>query len=90
MAQSLFPSSPAALRAVPATHDTQASPLWLEKLGVIAGFLVGLALALGAVQDLLGSSPDWVTVPVAVLTVAASTRLGLMVASILSRRRADS
>lgn len=52
--------------------------LAVEKLGVIAGFLVGLLVGMGAVAEPMGSAalPAWLTVPVTVATVALFTWVG--------------
>lgn len=62
--------------------------LRLEKLGVIAGFLFGLPLAITEVGESLGAwgAPTWLQVVAGVLTVAATTRLGLMAAAALARK----
>jgi hypothetical protein len=62
--------------------------LRLEKLGVIAGFLFGLPLAISAVGDSLGAwgAPTWMQVAAGVITVAATTRLGLLAATALARK----
>jgi hypothetical protein len=69
-------------------HAAQRQQLRLEKVGVIAGFLVGLVLAVGVVSDLLGElgAPDWLEFAAGAVTVAALTRLGLSAAAALSRR----
>jgi hypothetical protein len=87
MAQSLFSSHPAGLRVVQGVSERQ--PLWQDKLGVMAGFLAGLPLALAVVNDLLADSPEWVAVSAAVLTVAVTTSLGLRVSVALSRARSQ-
>lgn len=68
----------------------QRQQLRLEKVGVIAGFLLGLTLALGLVSGLLVDigAPDWLEFAAVVLTVAATTRLGLSAAAALSRKLA--
>lgn len=60
--------------------------LWLEKLGVIAGFLLGLPLALSVVNEALAEAPEVVCVLAVVAVVALTTRLGLMAASAAARR----
>jgi len=72
------------LNAAPADR----AQLRLEKLGVIAGFLLGLPLALSAVRDLLGDAPEAVSVLAVVVVVAATTRFGLLAASVAARRLA--
>lgn len=64
--------------------------LRLEKVGVIAGFLAGLALALGVVSDVLAGSgaPEWLAFATVAVSVAATTRLGLSAAAALSRKLA--
>lgn len=66
--------------------------LEVEKLGVIAGFLIGLPLALGVVQEALLADglPTWAAGAAAVATVAVSTWLGLRAGSaVASHLRAD-
>lgn len=84
MAQSLAPTHPVGLNAEQAGAERQ--QLRLEKVGVIAGFLLGLPLALTEVRDVLSDAPEWLSVAVVVLTVAVATRLGLMAASAIARR----
>jgi fatty acid desaturase len=82
MAQTLARlSSPAAQR----------QQLRLEKVGVIAGFLTGLALAGGVVSGALVDvgAPQWLEFAGLALTVALTTRLGLSAAATLSRKLAD-
>ena len=52
--------------------------LAVEKLGVIAGFLVGLSVGMVAVADPMSSVglPTWLTVPATVATVALFTWVG--------------
>ncbi|RZI81119.1 MAG: hypothetical protein EOP38_20375 [Rubrivivax sp.] len=52
--------------------------LAVEKLGVIAGFLVGLLVGMAAVAEPLASFglPAWLTVPATVATVALFTWVG--------------
>lgn len=68
----------------------QRQQLRLEKVGVIAGFLLGLTLAVGLVSGLLVDmgAPDWLEFAAVVVTVAATTRLGLFAAAALSRKLA--
>lgn len=68
----------------------QRQQLRLEKVGVIAGFLVGLVLAVGPVSDLLGEmgAPEWLEFAAGAVTVAALTRLGLSASAMLSRKLA--
>ncbi len=60
--------------------------LRLEKVGVIAGFLLGLVLALGVVSAPLVDLgiPAWLEATSLALTVAVCTRLGLSAAIALS------
>jgi len=64
--------------------------LRLEKVGVIAGFLLGLALAAGSVSGALSDlgAPAWLEFAAIALTIAVTTRLGLSAAAALSRRLA--
>lgn len=64
-----------------------------EKLGVMAGFVAGLPFGLGLVHDLVLSQglPSWLADGSAIITVAASTWLGLRLATGVAawaRRRA--
>jgi CDP-diglyceride synthetase len=79
MAQSLSSRHPAGL-------TVERQQLRLEKVGVIAGFLVGLPFALAEVSHQLADAPEWLSAAAIVLTVAGATRLGLLVASALARR----
>lgn len=73
--------------------DLAHKQLEVEKAGVIAGFLVGLPVAVGPVGDLLHSigASDFATGLGMVLTVAVTTRVGLLVgarlASLIGARR---
>lgn len=62
--------------------------LRLEKVGVIAGFLLGLVLAVGVVSSPLVELgvPEWLEFAVSGLTVAVSTRAGLWAAAAVSRK----
>jgi len=64
--------------------------LRLEKVGVIAGFLLGLPLAVGLVSAPLADAgvPDWLEFAAIAATIAVTTRLGLSVAAALSRKLA--
>ena len=87
MAQSLstaHPAHPVNLQLAQAGNERR--QLRLEKLGVIAGFLLGLPLALTAVHDLLGDAPEAVSALAVVVVVAATTRFGLLAASAAARR----
>lgn len=66
----------------------QRQQLRLEKVGVIAGFLIGLALAVGVVSGALvdWAAPEWLEFLAVALTVAVTTRLGLSAAAALSRK----
>jgi hypothetical protein len=86
MAQSFTVTHAAGVKLNPAAAER--TQLRLEKLGVIAGFLLGLPLALLAVHDLLGDAPEAVSVLAVVAVVAATTRLGLLAASVAARRLA--
>lgn len=73
--------------------DLAHKQLEVEKFGVIAGFLAGLPLAVGTVQDALNAHavPDWLVGLAMFMTVAATTsvglRLGSAVAGLLGKRR---
>lgn len=84
MAQSLSSPHPVGLNAE--QTGTEQRQLRLEKVGVIAGFLLGLPLALAEVGEALSDAPEWLSVAGVVLTVAVATRLGLMAASAIARR----
>lgn len=86
MAATLVTPRPAALNAASMASERQ--QLRLEKLGVIAGFLLGLLLTIHLEVDVLGAAPPWLATLAAGLTVAATTRLGLMVGAALARRLA--
>lgn len=76
-----------------ASADLAHKQLEVEKVGVIAGFLAGLPLAVGLVSDILMAqgAPEWLTGVAMVATVALSTaaglRIGQAVASMLSSSR---
>lgn len=77
------------LSHIPAS-SARRQQLRLEKVGVIAGFLLGLVIAVGVVSSLaeeLGA-PQWLAFVAFALTVAATTRLGLSFAAALSRKLA--
>lgn len=63
--------------------DLEHKQLEVEKVGVIVGFLAGLALAVGTVNDVLTAhnAPDWLTGLAMVMTVAATTAVGMRVGS---------
>ena len=69
---------------------TERQQLRLEKVGVIAGFLIGLALSVGWVGANLSDLglPAWLEFAAAALTIAVTTRLGLSAAAALSRKLA--
>jgi uncharacterized membrane protein YfcA len=62
--------------------------LRLEKVGVIGGFLLGLVVAAGGTSLVMSDlgAPEWVAFAAFGLTVAASTRAGLWLATALSRK----
>lgn len=64
----------------------QRQQLRLEKVGVIAGFLIGLVLAVAVVSPAVVElgAPDGLEFVAVALTVAATTRLGLSVSRRLS------
>ncbi len=68
----------------------QRQQLRLEKVGVIAGFLIGLVLAVGLVSNLVGElgAPEWLEFAAGAATVAVLTRLGLSASAALSRKLA--
>jgi hypothetical protein len=75
-----------------APADLAHKQLEVEKVGVIAGFLAGLPLAVGTVSDVLTSYgfADWLVGLGMVLTLAATTSVGLRVgagiATMLAKR----
>lgn len=77
------------LSHIPAS-TAQRQQLRLEKVGVIAGFLLGLVVAVGAVDGLADElgAPQWLAFAAVALTIAATTRLGLSVAAAVSRKLA--
>lgn len=72
--------------------DLEHKQLEVEKVGVIVGFLAGLPLAVGTVSEALAAhnAPEWLTGLAMVMTVAATTsvglRLGSAVAGLLGKR----
>lgn len=66
--------------------DLAHKQLEVEKVGVIAGFLAGLPLAVGTVQEMLGAhgAPAWLVGLAMVVTVAATTSVGLRVGSAIA------
>lgn len=70
--------------------SAQRQQLLVEKVCVIAGFLVGLAVAVGVVSGVVAElgAPDWLEFIAAAATVAVTTRLGLSAAAVLSRKLA--
>ncbi len=86
MAQSFSVVRPVTLKLAQGAEERRT--LWLEKLGVIAGFLLGLPLALSVVNEVLAEAPEVVSVLAVVAVVALTTRLGLLAASAAARRLA--
>ncbi|HET6788161.1 MAG TPA: hypothetical protein VFH49_09380 [Aquabacterium sp.] len=62
-------------------HHQQDTAVEFEKLGVIAGFLTGLALALGYVYEPIVAAglPEWAGMGAAIAAVALCTRAGLAI-----------
>ena len=62
--------------------------LFLEKCGVIFGFLLGLAVAAGSLGEALSSmgAPEGLVFGAIALTMAVTTRFGLFAAAALSRK----
>jgi hypothetical protein len=60
-------------------HLQQDTTVEFEKLGVIAGFLAGLAVSVGYVYDPLVSAglPEWAGMGACMVVVALCTRAGL-------------
>lgn len=71
-------------------HDADANRkgLGYEKLGVIAGFLVGLPVGVGLVEAPLTAvgAPQWLGIVATVAVVAAFTALGLRGGAALAKR----
>lgn len=72
------------------SHQTPADlahkQLEVEKAGVIVGFLAGLPLAVGTVSEALTAhgAPDWLIGLGMILTVAATTSVGLRAGSAIA------
>lgn len=66
--------------------DLAHKQLEVEKVGVIVGFLAGLPLAVGTVHEALVAhgAPDWLTGLAMVMTVAATTSVGLRVGAAIA------
>ncbi|MGE5452177.1 MAG: hypothetical protein ACM3VZ_10090 [Acidobacteriota bacterium] len=79
MAQTISHSSPA---------DLAHKQLQVEKLGVVAGFLAGLPLAVGFVSDALAAvhTPEALIAFGGVVTVALTTALGLRIGKAVADR----
>jgi amino acid transporter len=74
---------------VPITvSKTDRKALGYEKLGVIAGFLVGLPVGVGLVETPLASAgaPQWLGIVATVAVVAICTALGLKGGAALARK----
>lgn len=69
-----------------APADLAHKQLEVEKVGVIVGFLAGLPLAVGTVSEALTAhgAADWVIGLGMVLTVAATTSVGLRMGSAIA------
>ncbi|CAH0349436.1 hypothetical protein [Aquabacterium sp. CECT 9606] len=71
-------------------HDAEADRkgLGYEKLGVIAGFLVGLPVGVGLVETPLTAvgAPQWLGIVATVAVVAVFTALGLRGGAALAKR----
>lgn len=65
-----------------ATKSSEAHQLGMEKIGVIAGFLLGLPIGFGLVGQLASSAgaPGWATFLVGAVVTAAFTRAGQVLA----------
>jgi hypothetical protein len=66
--------------------DLAHKQLEVEKVGVIAGFLAGLPLAVGTVQEVLNAhgAPEWLVGLAMIMTVAATTSVGLRVGAAIA------
>lgn len=74
---------------VPVTvSDADRKGLGYEKLGVIAGFLVGLPVGVGLVETPLASAgaPQWLGIVATVAVVALCTALGLRGGAALAKK----
>lgn len=60
----------------------------VEKVGVILGFLLGLVLAIGLVNEQLSvvDMPSWASIAAVFAVVAVCTRAGLGLSRLFSRR----
>ncbi len=65
----------------------QDTTIELEKVGVILGFLLGLVLAIGLVNEPLAASdlPSWVSIAAVATVVAVCTRAGLAASRLFGR-----
>ncbi|MGH6647156.1 hypothetical protein [Aquabacterium sp.] len=76
---------------VPVTEsEADRKALGYEKLGVIAGFLVGLPVGVGLVETPLASAgaPQWLGIVATVAVVAVCTALGLRGGAALAKKAA--
>lgn len=71
--------------------DANRKGLGYEKLGVIAGFLVGLPVGVGLVDAPLAAvgAPQWLSIMATVAVVAVCTALGLRGGAALAKRAAQ-
>lgn len=80
------------LKLVRVSHSSPADlahkQLQIEKLGVVAGFLAGLPLAVGFVSDTLTAlnTPDALVAVGGVIAVAFTTAVGLRIGQALAAR----
>jgi hypothetical protein len=68
--------------------ETDRKGLGYEKLGVIAGFLIGLPVGVGLVETPLASAgvPQWLGIVATVIVVSVFTSLGLRAGMALAKR----
>ncbi len=66
----------------------QDTAIEVEKVGVILGFLIGLVLAIGLINEspLVANAPTWVGILALAGIVAVCTRSGLALSRAFSRR----
>jgi hypothetical protein len=76
----------------PAREDeSERKGLGYEKVGVIAGFLIGLPVGVGLVETPLSSAgvPQWLGIIATVIVVSVFTSLGLRAGMAMAKRIAE-